>query len=62
MAYRATSTPGERVNIIFTKSDDENSIVVKPGKFHIYCNPAYGPNEVVWNCSSDCSIDFDGPN
>jgi hypothetical protein len=51
------------VNIVFKKSDDENSLTVKPGKFHIYTDPAKGPVQVEWNCASPgLSIDFYGPN
>jgi len=47
----------EPVNIVFTKSDDENSIMVKPGKFKIRIG-----DQVQWNCASPgFSVDFYGP-
>jgi len=48
----------EQVNIILTKSDDQNSILVVPGKFYIHVG-----DQVEWRCQSDgFSVDFNGVN
>jgi hypothetical protein len=62
MAAPGPAPNPQRVNIVLTKSDDENSIIVKPGKFHIHASPANGPVGVEWYCSNAFSIDFYSPN
>jgi hypothetical protein len=61
MAAPGPATDPQQVKIVLTKSDDENSIRVKPGKFHIHRNPKNGPVEVEWSCSVGFSVDFYGP-
>ena len=61
MAAPGPAPAPQRVNIILTKSVDQNSIIVAPGKFHIHTNPNNGPVQVEWNCTaSGFSIDFVG--
>jgi len=52
------STKVEQVNIVFTKTDDQNSVLVVPGKFFIKLN-----DQVEWKCASGgFSVDFNGAN